>query len=146
MGPIWGRQDPGGPRVGPMNFAIWVKMSFYQCRKSRCGDNTVVRSGKWEKDRSIVKNVVFVDLLVHQLAFLAMKQTTSREAGMLMNMSVNHWYGRGCEARGQRLTLVHPLLVGLRSIRFIFVWSLQVLSTWRLRFQRPYKCRAVYIS
>ena len=23
MGPIWGRQDPGGPGVGPMNFAIW---------------------------------------------------------------------------------------------------------------------------
>ena len=24
MGPIWGQQDPGGPHVGPMNFAIWV--------------------------------------------------------------------------------------------------------------------------
>ena len=24
MRPIWGRQDPGGPLVGPMNFAIWV--------------------------------------------------------------------------------------------------------------------------
>ena len=24
MGPIWGRQGPGGPHVGPMNFAIWV--------------------------------------------------------------------------------------------------------------------------
>ena len=24
MGPIWGRQDPGGPHVGSMNFAIWV--------------------------------------------------------------------------------------------------------------------------
>ena len=24
MGPIWGRQDPGGPHVGPMNFDIWV--------------------------------------------------------------------------------------------------------------------------
>ena len=24
MGPIWGRQDQGGPQVGPMNFAIWV--------------------------------------------------------------------------------------------------------------------------
>ena len=24
MGPIWGRQDPGGPDVGPMNFATWV--------------------------------------------------------------------------------------------------------------------------
>ena len=23
MGPIWGRQDPGGPHVVPMNFAIW---------------------------------------------------------------------------------------------------------------------------
>ena len=24
MEPIWGRQDPDGPQVGPMNFAIWV--------------------------------------------------------------------------------------------------------------------------
>ena len=23
MGPIWVREDPGGPHVGPMNFAIW---------------------------------------------------------------------------------------------------------------------------
>ena len=23
MGPVWGRQDPGGPHVGPMNIAIW---------------------------------------------------------------------------------------------------------------------------
>ena len=23
MKPIWGRQDPGGPHVVPMNFAIW---------------------------------------------------------------------------------------------------------------------------
>ena len=23
MRPIWGRQDPGGPHVGPMNFSIW---------------------------------------------------------------------------------------------------------------------------
>ena len=26
MGPIWGRQDPDGPHVGPMNFAIWGTM------------------------------------------------------------------------------------------------------------------------
>ena len=24
MGPIWGRQDPGGPHGGPINLAIWV--------------------------------------------------------------------------------------------------------------------------
>ena len=23
MEPTWGRQDPDGPHVGPMNFAIW---------------------------------------------------------------------------------------------------------------------------
>ena len=27
MGPVWGRQNPGGPHVGPMNFAIWVGLT-----------------------------------------------------------------------------------------------------------------------
>ena len=27
MEPTWGRQDPGGPHVGPINFAIWVDIS-----------------------------------------------------------------------------------------------------------------------
>ena len=33
MGPIWGRQDPVGPHVGPMNIAIWafpLMISFSQ--------------------------------------------------------------------------------------------------------------------
>ena len=29
MGPIWGRQDPGGPHVGPMNLAIWDCFKCY---------------------------------------------------------------------------------------------------------------------
>ena len=29
VGPIWGRQDPGGPHVGPMNFAIWEPMTLF---------------------------------------------------------------------------------------------------------------------
>ena len=29
MGPIWGRQDPGGPHVGPNKFAIWVATFKY---------------------------------------------------------------------------------------------------------------------
>ena len=28
MGSIWGRQDPGGPHVGPMNFAIWLNIQL----------------------------------------------------------------------------------------------------------------------
>ena len=30
MEPIWGRQDPGGPRVGPMNFGIWGSKGGYR--------------------------------------------------------------------------------------------------------------------
>ena len=29
MGPIWGRQDPGGPHICPMIFAIWVSSTRY---------------------------------------------------------------------------------------------------------------------
>ena len=29
LGPTWGRQDPGGPHVGHMNFAIWVVHHMY---------------------------------------------------------------------------------------------------------------------
>ena len=34
MGPIWGRQDPGGPHVGPMNFAIWVTADLHTMHHS----------------------------------------------------------------------------------------------------------------
>ena len=27
MGTIWGRQDPDGPHVGPMNFEIWASIA-----------------------------------------------------------------------------------------------------------------------
>ena len=29
MGPTWGRQDPGGTHVGPMNLAIWVYTQLF---------------------------------------------------------------------------------------------------------------------
>ena len=35
MGPIWGRQDPGGPHVGPMNFVIWAG-SWRQASRVNC--------------------------------------------------------------------------------------------------------------
>ena len=31
MGPIWDRQDPGGPHVGPMNLAIWDGIMALHC-------------------------------------------------------------------------------------------------------------------
>ena len=28
LGPIWGRQGPGEPHVGPMKFAVWESMAI----------------------------------------------------------------------------------------------------------------------
>ena len=45
MGPIWGRQDPGGPHVGPMNFAIWAETNIiyfpimHYCLRQQTGQN-----------------------------------------------------------------------------------------------------------
>ena len=33
MGPIWGRRDPGGPHVGPMNLAFWDNIMGINCDK-----------------------------------------------------------------------------------------------------------------
>ena len=30
IGPIWGRQDPGGPYVGPINLDIWVHLIIHE--------------------------------------------------------------------------------------------------------------------
>ena len=36
MGLIWGQQDPGGPHVGPMNFATWGCIHMVLIQHSCC--------------------------------------------------------------------------------------------------------------
>ena len=38
MGPIWDRQDPGGPHVDPMNFAIWESHYYVKATSRRSFD------------------------------------------------------------------------------------------------------------
>ena len=38
MGPIWGRQDPDGPHVGPMSFAIGVATAYKMVGKTSWAD------------------------------------------------------------------------------------------------------------
>ena len=54
MGPIWGRQDPGGPHVGPMNFVIWavpfrhVSIGAHRtCSKKESTISWYVMTWKW---------------------------------------------------------------------------------------------------
>ena len=46
MEPTWGRQDPGGPHVGPMNLAIWA----HDC--CACGHTWDIQSRVIEMSRS----------------------------------------------------------------------------------------------
>ena len=50
MGPIWGRQDLGGPHVGPMNFAIWVECVPKQAKW--LGSKWLVKSPNNEKQKT----------------------------------------------------------------------------------------------
>ena len=53
MGPIWGRQDPGGPHVGPMNFAIWVVEGYlHSCCTNT--SNTLLLKKVWLIIRSLM--------------------------------------------------------------------------------------------
>ena len=47
MGPIWGQQDPAGPHVGHINFAIWVppiECNHMSIMASQITDNSTVCS------------------------------------------------------------------------------------------------------
>ena len=52
MGPIWGRQDPDGPHLGPMNFALWdgIPSNWHSldiiCRRSM-NQNTLLSKLYW---------------------------------------------------------------------------------------------------
>ena len=57
MGPIWGRQDPGGPHVGPMNFAIWDWMRAKDIAvHTRCSDHSINTS---EEHDDVIKRKHF---------------------------------------------------------------------------------------
>ena len=46
VGPTWGRQDPDGPHVGPMNFAIWEAVPFpsiSQVFHNMCSEVTLIK-------------------------------------------------------------------------------------------------------
>ena len=50
MGPIWGRQDPGGPHVDRMNFAIWVKVLGRE-------------ASTWDKDTYAITSHIYCRIL-----------------------------------------------------------------------------------
>ena len=63
MGPIWGRQDPGGPHVGPMNFVIWV-MSLNRDWYPDTTKKARIISGRFDKWQN-VPNLACVPIITY---------------------------------------------------------------------------------
>ena len=82
MRPIWGRQDPGGSHVGPMNFALWVPPEFKLDGNlfhlyASYDDETVMEYYTWHKFVAIwlsgIKsklNVIFIEFETRQITLV----------------------------------------------------------------------------
>ena len=64
LGPIWGRQDPGGPHFGPLNLAIWADTkaslpgSLHKCRHNNIG--FLIIKMRWFRERLIFMILISV--------------------------------------------------------------------------------------
>ena len=56
MGPIWGRQDPGGPHAGPINFAIWE--CKHDCINKTLIDRRNIESSFFSKYIDLIAEII----------------------------------------------------------------------------------------
>ena len=110
MGPIWGRQDPGGPHVGPMNFAIWENLL------------------NW-----IIIMLETDCLFVHPSAHPSMDTTRSRYWGLVRNVNgagrLNKIFGFSAKYEVQNISFIHS---------FTSKFRLQRAALGALNFQTPW--------
>ena len=96
MGPIWGRQDPGGPHVGPTNFVIWDSKSYLPITNT-CRDE---RTSMWmvytiqrKAFRGISKQLLHI-IPVPYISDLFIISTGSADTQVLP--AWHHWHTWGC--------------------------------------------------
>ena len=73
MGAIWGRQDPGGPHVGPMNFVIWDPIIEIS---SQCLARVIVWKAWIHCMFSIFQKILTENWIIHSMN-MALTKTSS---------------------------------------------------------------------
>ena len=71
VGPVWGRQDPGGPHVGPMNLAIWVSMHYITALVPQCGHWWPVQFIMYDIAAMTLDTIAFGDYRVTSMNLLS---------------------------------------------------------------------------
>ena len=81
MGPIWGPQDPGGPHVGPMNFAIWEVLDKCQVQSLRVPVDQEVCRRFWNVTCCIVEilPLIFQSIAIKMYAYFVNKYSNDHE-------------------------------------------------------------------
>ena len=83
MGPIWGRQDPGGPHVGPMNFAFWVNQ-YNLCQIQTY--NYIAPA--WSQEYNSLASTQTVSVIIGHLLIRHVKQI-SHNSWFLLDIAFN---------------------------------------------------------
>ena len=94
MGPIWGRQDPGGPHVGPMKFAIGVRQGMSTAAKFRRG--RVIK-----RPHVISKRILCTCVHASLREVLGFKPRKKKESSLSLFCFVHHVWIYHCVMRFQ---------------------------------------------
>ena len=96
MEPIWGRQDPGGPHVGPMNFAIWDASILHVNMLSEINRMVLLqwRHNEW----CGVSNHRRIDCLSNQAHIISQGERASNTASISMPWHNNPVYNESGSA------------------------------------------------
>ena len=102
MGPIWGRQDSGGPHVGPMNFAIWVVYNSFYDIKVRVHSLIHVPSLPFHACVICSIGLYLVNIILYIYIYIYARADSrfapsQWETALLCN-DVSHWLGVGLES------------------------------------------------
>ena len=99
MGPIWGRQDPSGPHVGPMNIATWVIIALLSAQySSRIWVDKIdgIKPQQTQQSAhrvSISRHVLYIHITLQPLPTSSkdMKDSSCRTRLVLKIYPLKHW-------------------------------------------------------
>ena len=83
MGQIWGRQDPSGPHVGPMNLAIWGVLGSLNGKNSYYLKQTL-----WVEDICVAE-VIYPYFLSYALLIILEKKSSGQMKLYLLSEMLN---------------------------------------------------------
>ena len=105
MGPIWGRQDPGGPHVGPMNLAIWAQL----CHKKgqSCG-GFINFVGKSTDNKETSELLIFLHTLIEDVRLISVTHFAYCVAYLMWHCIVSQC--GGCRWPGANMAKIYTPL------------------------------------